>query len=124
MYLLKSTVQHLCDYIRTLSGDYLFPSTRADAKGEYRNRTFFGKRLRELCEQVGIERITLHQLRHYFATYALSRGDDIKAVSEMLGHADVGITLRIYHHVDAKAIKKTHRVYSPLRMLKPVGAPA
>jgi integrase len=124
LYLSKSTVQHLRDYMRTFSGEYLFPSTRADAKGEYRNRTFLGKRLRELCEQVGIERITLHQLRHYFATYTLSRGGDIKAVSEMLGHADVGITLRIYHHADAKSIQQMHRGYSPLPKLEAVGAPA
>ena len=42
---------------------------------------------------------------------------DIKAVSEMLGHADVTITLKIYHHVDAKAIKQMHRVYSPICMI-------
>ena len=41
-----------------------------------------------------------------------------KAVSEMLGHADVGITLKIYHHVNAKSIKRTHREYSPLSDLK------
>jgi len=39
---------------------------------------------------------------------------DIKAVSEMLGHTDVGITLKIYHHVDAKSIQQMHRVYSPI----------
>ena len=39
---------------------------------------------------------------------------DIKAVSEMLGHADVTITLKIYHHVNAKAIREMHREYSPL----------
>ena len=39
---------------------------------------------------------------------------DIKAVSEMLGHADVGITLKIYHHVNAKSIQKMHREYSPI----------
>jgi len=115
VYLSESTIEHLRGYTRTLSGEYLFPSTRADAKGEYRNRTYFEKRLRELCDKVGIERITPHQLRHYFATYTLSRGGDIKAVSEMLGHADVGITLKIYHHTNARAIKDMHQECSPLR---------
>ena len=122
VYLSESTIEHLRCYMRTLSGEYLFPSTRADAKVDYRNRTFFEKRMRGWCEQVGIKRITPHQLRHYFATYTLSRGGDIKAVSEMLGHADVGITLKIYHHVDAKLIQQMHRGYSPLRKLKAVGA--
>lgn len=39
----------------------------------------------------------------------------IKVVSEMLGHTNVGITLKIYHHVNAKIIKQVHQEYSPLR---------
>ena len=38
----------------------------------------------------------------------------------MLGHADVGITLKIYHHVNAKAIREMHREYSPLQQLEAV----
>jgi hypothetical protein len=57
-------------------------------------------------------------LRHYFATHTLSNGADVKAVSEMLGHADVGITLKIYHHVNAQSIMQMHRDYSPLSDLK------
>jgi len=122
VYLSGATIEHLRDYVQTLHGEYLFPSTKADAKGEYRNRTYFEKRLRELCDRVGIERITPHQLRHYFATYTLSHGGDIKAVSEMLGHTDVGVTLKIYHHVSAMAIKDMHCRYSPLKALKTVSA--
>ena len=72
----------------------------------------------ELCERVGIEQITPHQLRHYFATHTLSNGADVKAVSEMLGHADAGITLKIYHHVNARAIREMHRECSPARELE------
>ena len=71
-------------------------------------------RLSELCERAGVEHLTPHQLRHYFATHTLSDGADVKAVSEMLGHADVTITLKIYHHVNAKAIRAMHREYSPI----------
>jgi len=117
VYLSESTVEHLRGHVQTLSGEYLFPSTRADAKSSYRNRTFFEKQLRKLCEQASIERITPHQLRHYFATYTLSRGGDVKAVSELLGHADVGITLKIYHHVDTKSIRQMHREYSPICLI-------
>ena len=35
----------------------------------------------------------------------------------MLGHADVGVTLKIYHHVDAKAIREMHTERSPLMRL-------
>lgn len=40
-----------------------------------------------------------HCLRHTAATTLLSRGVNVKVVSEMLGHADISITLRIYAHV-------------------------
>jgi integrase len=40
-----------------------------------------------------------HDLRHTAATLAIARGVPIKAVSEMLGHADITTTLRIYAHV-------------------------
>jgi integrase len=41
----------------------------------------------------------LHDIRHSTATLLLSRGVPVKVVSEMLGHADVGITLSVYAHV-------------------------
>ena len=41
----------------------------------------------------------MHDLRHSTATLLLSRSVPVKVVSEMLGHADVGITLSIYAHV-------------------------
>jgi integrase len=40
-----------------------------------------------------------HDLRHTAATLLLSRGVNVKVVSEMLGHAEIAITLRIYAHV-------------------------
>ena len=43
--------------------------------------------------------IRLLDLRHTFATLALGAGAHVKQVQEMLGHADVSITLDIYAHV-------------------------
>jgi integrase len=45
------------------------------------------------------ESIRFHDLRHTAATHLLSRGVHPKVVSEMLGHADIAITLRVYAHV-------------------------
>jgi len=42
-------------------------------------------------------------------------GCDIKAVSELLGHADVGTTLKIYHHVSDEAIEDMHHRYGTLK---------
>jgi site-specific recombinase XerD len=114
VYLSDKSVKYLGEYISKLNGEYLFPANRSDASQQHRSRRFFEDRLSKLCEKAGVERITPHQLRHYFATHTLSNGADVKAVSEMLGHADVGITLKIYHHVNASAIREMHREYSPV----------
>ncbi len=116
VYLSEVTVERLRAYVQEVNSEYLFPSTRADANSSYRNRTFFEQRFRDLCRQAHIEPITPHRLGHYFATHMLSRGGDVKAVGEILGHADVGITLKIYHHVNARAIREVHREYSPTRV--------
>ena len=47
----------------------------------------------------GLPRITLHGLRHSYATAALKAGVPVKVISERLGHATVAITLDIYSHV-------------------------
>ena len=49
--------------------------------------------------KAGLTPIRLHDLRHTFATLALGAGAHPKQVQEMLGHADVSITLDIYAHV-------------------------
>ena len=52
-----------------------------------------------LLQRAGLTRIRFHDLRHTAATLLLGRGVNPKIVSEMLGHASIGITLDIYSHV-------------------------
>jgi integrase len=44
-------------------------------------------------------RLRLYDLRHWYATQMLRNGADVKAVSELMGHANVQTTLRVYYHV-------------------------
>ena len=63
---------------------------------------------------VGIadDRISPHVLRHCFASHMLAHGADIRAIQEMLGHADIGTT-QIYTHVDVASFSSIHRQYHP-----------
>lgn len=50
-----------------------------------------------------------HALRHFFASTALHEGETIRAVSEYLGHADPGFTLRTYTHLMEGSSERTKR---------------
>ena len=72
------------------------------------------KIIRERAAAVGIaaERISPHVLRHCFASHMLQRGADIRAIQELLGHADIGTT-QIYTHVDVRRFADIHRAHHP-----------
>lgn len=49
----------------------------------------------------------MHALRHYYASVLLDAGENIKAVSSYLGHADTGFTLRTYTHLMPASAERT-----------------
>jgi len=62
-------------------------------------RNLRGRTFPKLLAKAGLPAMRIHDLRHSAASMLLAEGVPVKVVSEMLGHADVSTTLRIYAHV-------------------------
>jgi integrase len=51
----------------------------------------------------------MHALRHHYASVALDGSENIRALSEYLGHSDPGFTLRVYTHLMPGSAERTKK---------------
>lgn len=94
---------------KTKSQNVVFLNTR----GTKLSRMWIWKIFNNYAKDAGISKdIHPHIFRHSFATHLLEGGADLRAVQEMLGHADISTT-QIYTHVDRDYIKQVHRDHHP-----------
>lgn len=94
---------------KPVSGNWLF-LTRT---GKRIDRTAIWRIVKKYARRAGMPaNLTVHTLRHCFATHLLSGGADLRSVQEMLGHVDIRTT-QIYTHVDQDRLRAIHKKYHP-----------
>jgi len=94
---------------KPFSGDFLLLSRT----GRAMSRIEIWRLVRKYAVRAGMPRnLSVHTLRHCFATHLLSGGADLRSVQEMLGHVDIATT-QIYTHVDQERLRKIHKQFHP-----------
>ena len=95
--------------VKPFSGDFLLLSRTGRAMG----RIDIWRLIKKYAIRAGMPKnLTVHTLRHCFATHLLAGGADLRSVQEMLGHVDISTT-QIYTHVDQERLRKIHKKYHP-----------
>ncbi|MEJ2703812.1 MAG: site-specific tyrosine recombinase XerD [Sedimentisphaerales bacterium] len=114
----KVAIRAVTDYLanlrprlaKSLSGNFLFLSRTGRPMG----RIEIWRLVKKYAARAGMpQNLTVHTLRHCFATHLLTGGADLRSVQEMLGHVDIATT-QIYTHVDQERLKDMHKKFHPM----------
>lgn len=97
---------------RPADANWLFPSR---SKGGHLTRQRFSQLVKELAAEAQIDpaKVSPHSLRHAFASHLLANGADLRAVQQMLGHADISTT-QIYTHILQERLQELVSNHHPL----------
>jgi len=110
---IAATVEYLTNLrpklAKPFSSDYLLLSRT----GLPLSRIEIWRLVKKYALRAGMPRnLTVHTLRHCFATHLLAGGADLRSIQEMLGHVDIATT-QIYTHVDQERLRKIHKKFHP-----------
>jgi len=110
---IATTVEYLANLrgklAKPFSADFLLLSRT----GQPMSRIEIWRLVKKYANRAGMPRnLTVHTLRHCFATHLLAGGADLRSVQEMLGHVDIATT-QIYTHVDQERLRRIHKKFHP-----------
>lgn len=84
-------------------------------KGEPTKNSAYASTLFKLCDKAGIDRFSMHVLRHTMATRCIEGGMRPKTLQVILGHSNVGITMNLYVHVtEEEKYKEVEKIENAL----------
>lgn len=107
------TMERLQEYLRTYRPkDYIFEGRNGGKYSQSSARSIFKRTI----EDLGItKKITIHTLRHSYATHLLENGTDIRYIQELLGHNDPKTTM-LYTHVTSSSLQKIRNPFDDLHL--------
>ncbi|WP_155590396.1 site-specific tyrosine recombinase XerD [Lysinibacillus cavernae] len=114
----KSALSAINAYLNGARGQLQGKHPKTDAffinqRGKRLTRQGCWKLMKEHALKAGIQHeLTPHILRHSFATHLVENGADLRAVQEMLGHADISTT-QIYTHISKTRLSEVYKQFHP-----------
>ena len=103
-----STLRILTERKECALNDWIFPNLLEPEK-PMNPATAYGK-LKSILKLAGLPDIRFHDLRHTFATHALTSGVDAKTLAGILGHTNASFTLDTYTHVTGEMQKNAAEI--------------
>ena len=108
----KKKVQEL-KTVKMEFSDFVFLSR----KGEPTKNSAYDTKLMYYCDKVGMQRFSMHTLRHTFATRCIEAGMRPKTLQMILGHSNIGITMNLYvHNTEEEKEKEIKKFEEAFRM--------
>ena len=114
VYLAEGLVELLDDHVQDHCPagriDWLFGGGADDPP----HQNTVGHQWRRACHRAGVEGVTLHDLRHFYASGLIAPGCDVVTVQRALGHAKATTTLNTYAHLWPTAEDRTRQAAAEL----------